>query len=179
MQIIYTLGHSSHSWARFSELLSLFDIGCVLDVRSRPRSRWSAFSHPNFRINLNDVGVSYLYMGSELGGQPTSGPADYSAISATEGFLEAIDKVLAIAQRCKVALVCSEHDPIQCHRFLLISRALAARGADVHHILRDGKGEPHAAALRRLQKSFPQAPLLAGALSVGWAIEAQERRLKR
>lgn len=178
MQIIYTLGHSTHEWEAFCGLLDRFNVGCVLDVRSRPRSRWTSYSHPNFRIRLNEIGVSYLFLGEHLGGQPSVGPTDYRSMAAMPAFQEAIDRVISISRRCVVALLCSEHDPVVCHRFLLVSRALAARGADVHHILRDGRAEPHAATLRRLEGSFRTAPLLADTLSSGWAIDAQERRLR-
>lgn len=179
MQIIFTLGHSSHTWDRFSQLLAQFDVGCVVDVRSRPRSRWANYSHPNFRIRLNEVGVSYLFMGDCLGGQPKSGPVDYCSIAASDEFKSAIDQVVTISKRCRVALVCSEHDPIRCHRFLLISRVLAARDIEVQHILRDGTVESHTAALRRLERTFPAMPLLAHTSESDWLFDAQEKKLKQ
>lgn len=179
MHTVYSLGHSSHPWDYFSTLLDRYRVGCILDVRTRPRSRWLSYSHPTFRIRLNEIGVSYLFMGDRLGGQPAQGPDDYSAIAATEGFSSGIDRVMEIAERCVVGLVCSEHDPIQCHRFLLVSRALAARGIEVQHILRDGTLEGHTAALRRLESTFPPLPLLVSNSPDDWSIDAQEERLKR
>ncbi len=179
MHPIYSLGHSSRTWDRFASLLDTYRIGCVVDVRSRPRSRWTAYSYPNFRIKLNDVGVSYVFMGKALGGQPATGPSDYAGIAAGSEFQSGISTLGEIARRCVVAIVCSEHDPIQCHRFLLISRALAARGVDVQHILRDGQIEAHAAALRRLQRSLPHLPLFPGDVDSDLAFEAQENRLRR
>jgi hypothetical protein len=46
--------------------------------------------------------------------------------------------------------VCSEHEPLSCHRCLLVGRRLAARGNDLAHILRDGTIEPNTATGERL-----------------------------
>jgi hypothetical protein len=46
--------------------------------------------------------------------------------------------------------MCSERDPLDCHRCLLVARALAARGVSVGHILHDGGIESHAATEQRL-----------------------------
>jgi uncharacterized protein (DUF488 family) len=46
--------------------------------------------------------------------------------------------------------MCSEREPLECHRCLLVTRALAARGLNVGHILHDGTIEPHAATEQRL-----------------------------
>src|SRR5947208_677991 len=58
-------------------------------------------------------------------------------------FVEGLERVEAIAASPRVALLCSEHEPLACHRFVLIGRRLAERGADVRHILRDGGIELH------------------------------------
>jgi hypothetical protein len=46
--------------------------------------------------------------------------------------------------------MCSERDPLDCHRCLLVARCLAERGLAVGHILHDGAIEPHAATEARL-----------------------------
>jgi len=46
--------------------------------------------------------------------------------------------------------MCSEREPLDCHRCLLVARALAARGASIGHILNDGAIEPHATTEQRL-----------------------------
>jgi hypothetical protein len=38
-----------------------------------------------------------------------------------------------------IALMCSEHDPLDCHRCLLVGRALAKRHVSVGHILSSGR----------------------------------------
>ena len=46
--------------------------------------------------------------------------------------------------------MCAEKEPLECHRTLLVARALVAEGMDVSHIHADGRLEPHAAAMERL-----------------------------
>ena len=46
--------------------------------------------------------------------------------------------------------MCAERDPIDCHRALLVGRALAGVGMAVEHILADGAIEGHTALERRL-----------------------------
>ena len=54
------------------------------------------------------------------------------------------------AQTHRLALMCAERAPLDCHRTLLVSQALAAQGVPVGHILADGSLEAHAETLRRL-----------------------------
>ena len=54
------------------------------------------------------------------------------------------------AEQHRVAVMCSEADPLDCHRCLLVARALAGNGIDVGHILASGAVMPHAEAEDRL-----------------------------
>lgn len=148
---IFTVGHSSSDWLHFKFLLEGADIGAVLDVRSSPRSRFSHFSSPEIRVRLNSIGVSYVYLGDQLGGRPQHEAIGYERIAASAPFRRGIDRALEIAARCNAALLCAEHSPISCHRCLLVGRHLHEQKlADVRHILRDGSIEPHAETEERL-----------------------------
>jgi len=97
------------------------------------------------------VGISYVHLGDDLGGMPVSGPTDYATRRGTAAFTTAIDSVLAIAARCRPALLCSERDVLQCHRFTLIARHLhSLSGVRVAHIRHDGTLESHEDAEARL-----------------------------
>ncbi len=65
-------------------------------------------------------------------------------------FAEGLSKVEELAARIRPALMCSEHEPLNCHRCLLVGRRLAERGNDLAHILRDGTIEPNTATEERL-----------------------------
>ena len=152
MSTLYSLGHSNHTWIDFARIIDQNNIGCLIDVRSNPHSRWKHFSRPNFRIRLNEQGISYVHLGEKLGGMPKHGPNDYEAMAWTQEFNDGLDEAEAIANRCRTVLCCAEHEPLQCHRFLLVSRQLKARDHDVLHILRDGSVETQAETEARLMK---------------------------
>ena len=54
----------------------------------------------------------------------------------------------------RIALMCAEKDPLQCHRTILVSRHLVEQGVDVLHILADGGIESHADVMRRLRGAW-------------------------
>jgi uncharacterized protein (DUF488 family) len=54
------------------------------------------------------------------------------------------------AEKYRIALMCAEKEPLDCHRTILVARALAARGMGIMHILADGQLEPHERAMNRL-----------------------------
>lgn len=151
MKNILSLGHSNISWDEFYYAVDHFGISCIIDVRSSPRSRWQHFNKAELRGRLNRIGISYVHLGDALGGMPKSGPTDYTTRRQTAAFATAIESVLAIARRCRAALLCSERDALHCHRFLLISRHLHnLPDVRVSHIRHDGTLESHAQAEERL-----------------------------
>jgi uncharacterized protein (DUF488 family) len=143
--VIYTIGHSTHSWEDFSKLLAAHDIEVVADVRSKPYSRF----HPQFNRealarSLEGAGRRYLFLGKELGGKPQDPDrplADelvWEYIRSRPQFKEGLARLLTEARHAKVCLMCAEADPGRCHRGQLLAPELAARGVEVHHILPDG-----------------------------------------
>jgi uncharacterized protein (DUF488 family) len=146
-----SIGTSNLSFLQFEKLLESFDIDVVLDVRSRPRSRFPHFSSPQFRVNLNRVGISYLWLGDGLGGLPTGGPTNYPSMALSPTFRSGIARVLEIAARCRPVFLCSEAENLDCHRCLLVGRhLLSCHGIDVEHIRRDGSYERQSEAEERL-----------------------------
>ena len=65
------------------------------------------------------------------------------------------------AKSHSIALMCSEKDPLECHRTLLVSKSLVERGFEIEHILADGTLETHDQALTRLlrQLKLPEQDL--------------------
>jgi uncharacterized protein (DUF488 family) len=154
---IYTVGHSNHSIEKFVGLLTANGITAVADVRSRPFSR----RHPQFNkerlaAELARHGIEYVFLGKELGARSEDpscyeqGKVQYSRLAATTAFRGGIQRVLAGAEKFRVALMCAEKEPLDCHRTLLVSRALETLGASVAHILADGSIEAQDKTLSRL-----------------------------
>jgi uncharacterized protein (DUF488 family) len=142
---VLSIGHSNHAYARFLELLRGAGVDAIVDVRSVPHSR--RVPHFNLRsleLQLPRDGIEYHYLGRHLGGRPAmpelfrNGRADYERMAQTPEFRGGLDAVQALTDRHAPALMCAERDPLDCHRCLLVARALAARGTAVAHILADG-----------------------------------------
>lgn len=139
---ILTVGHSNHSLERFFELLKRSAVTAIADVRSSPWSRHNPqFNRSTLKCSLRSVGIEYRFYGKQLGGRPSDpslfhgSTADYVAMAQTQEFGDGLSMVLAGSTKHRIALMCSEHDPLDCHRCLLVGRALADRGALVSHIL--------------------------------------------
>ena len=157
MTTLHTVGHSNHSIEKFVSLLTAHGITAVADVRSRPFSR----RHPQFNkdrlaAELARHDIAYVFLGKELGARTEDpscyedGKVQYPRLAATALFREGIARVLAGAQKYRIALVCAEKEPLDCHRTLLVSRALEGLGASVAHILADGSVETQEQTWSRL-----------------------------
>jgi len=153
MTKVYSVGHSNFDWSQFIALLRAAAITTLVDVRSSPSSRYPHFSRAALKAGLNAVGIKYQFAGVELGGRPRSvGPADYEQMAPNPLFIAGLDRIEKLATRSRLVMMCSEHEPLTCHRCLLVGRRLVELGVDVAHILRDGTIEPHAATEDRLLK---------------------------
>lgn len=156
---IYSIGHSTHSRERFSALLQQAGVNAIADVRSSPFSRhFPHFSQSDLKQWMRRDSVSYVFLGKELGGRPSSpslfsdGVADYEAMAATSPFAEGLERLIKGAESHRIAMMCSEHDPLDCHRCLLVARQLAERGLTVGHIMPRGEISSHVQMEERMLK---------------------------
>jgi uncharacterized protein (DUF488 family) len=145
---IFSLGHSSLAFPRFLDLLKTAEVTAVADVRSSPFSgRFPWFSQREMKGGLKGVGIAYAFLGKELGGRPTSpelyrgSVADYDAMAKTDVFRLGIQRLLQGSETHRIAMVCSERDPLHCHRCLLVGRRLAHQHIQVTHLNFDGGRE--------------------------------------
>lgn len=144
--LIYTIGHSKHSTEEFMHLIEEHNINCICDVRSTPYSRFSEqFNREAIKALLCSHGVSYLFLGEELGARRvekellTDGTVDFEIIARDEKFLSGINRIEnGLKKGYRIAIMCTEKNPMDCHRTILIARNLSAKGLDVLHILSDG-----------------------------------------
>ncbi|MCH9039289.1 MAG: DUF488 domain-containing protein [Chloroflexi bacterium] len=147
MTTIYTIGHSNHDWDTFLPLLKGHGIELLADVRSRPVSRFAPFANKvRFPGLLALENIEYLFMGESLGGRPEDsllrgddGRPDYKKMARDGRFAAGIAELTELAGRSATAIMCSEEDPGNCHRLLLIAPALAAHDVDVLHIRKSGE----------------------------------------
>lgn len=140
--VVYTVGHSNVALEAFLALLARHGIQSLVDVRSAPYSRYV----PHFnRFELEDAverrGVRYVYLGDELGGRPAGDEyydeqdhVLYSRVARAAFFLRGLERLTDEGALYRAAIMCSEEDPINCHRHLLIARVLERQGVRVLHI---------------------------------------------
>ncbi len=143
---VFTIGHSTRTLEEFVELLKIYDVTLLVDVRSVPRSRYNPqFNKETLPNSLKTHDIKYIHM-PDIGGlrhpkrdsinlawQNSSfrGYADYMQ---TQEFTDTLLKIVALARENCLALMCAEALPWRCHRSL-ISDVLVARHVKVQHIL--------------------------------------------
>ena len=145
--VIYSIGHSGHSIEKFIGLLNKYNINYLVDVRSSPYSkRIPQFNRELLKIGLQDKDIHYLHLGNKLGGRYSdprllsdNKQVDFEKVRETDLFIEGLNELMdVVKQNNRVAFMCAEKDPLGCHRFALVSRALSLKGVEVRHILEDG-----------------------------------------
>ncbi len=154
---VYTVGHSNQTMEAFTALLIQSGVSAIADVRSVPYSRYNPqFNREALERSLRDHGISYVYLGKELGARSDDpscykdGQVQFPMVARTPLFRLGIDRVILGSTQYRIALMCAEKDPLNCHRSLLVSRDLNDRGVDVVHILSDGQTESYDASMSRL-----------------------------
>lgn len=156
---IYTIGHSNVPADQILSLLRRHGIQVLVDVRSTPYSRYAPqFNREVFARTLSQAGIEYRYEGEALGGRPKdptcyksgevpAGEADYlklvnySEVAQRDWYKGGIERLVEVAQKRRTAIMCSEEDPLRCHRHHLITQTLLEIGITVQHIRRDGTVE--------------------------------------
>lgn len=154
---VFTIGHSNHPIDAFIALLRQHGVTALGDVRSSPFSRFHPqFNKENLERSVKASGIRYVFLGKELGARSEdrscyeNGRVQYSRLARTELFKKGIDRVISGSKDFRIALMCAEKEPLECHRTLLVGRALADIGVDVQHIHADGHLETYEDAMKRL-----------------------------
>lgn len=158
---VFTIGHSNLEIGKFVALLKQHGIQAIADVRSSPYSQYNPqFNRELLQKSLQEHGIAYVFLGQELGARRSErecyleGRADYGLISQTPAFKRGIERVAQGAAKMRVALMCAEKDPIECHRCILVTPHLRQQGLQVLHVLSDGSLEDHVQTEKRLLQVF-------------------------
>jgi len=146
MQSLYTIGYSTHEIDYFIELLKTHKIDSIVDVRSSPYSgRNPEFNKSDLKLTLKNNNIHYIFMGPELGARRiegrlySDGIVDFEKVRKDATFLKGIKRVTdGLDKGHRIALMCSEKKPIECHRTILVSRQFSINHVEVKHILADG-----------------------------------------
>lgn len=163
MQKLYTIGHSVHSVERFVDMLNKYDINCLIDVRSTPYSRFA----PQYNISeikkvLQNNQKQYIFMGEEFGARrsdtalyDSSGVLDFNKVIKSSLFQSGFKRVkTGLDKGFNIAFMCTEKDPIDCHRSILVGRAFDDEKFDVSNIHEDGSAETQEELIERLLNHY-------------------------
>jgi len=147
MDNLYSIGYGSRSIEEVLELLKRYRIHTVVDVRSSPYSSFKPeFSRENLLAALQDHGISYSFLGDQLGGRPDDADCytdessdkstvDYVKVRESSAFKSGILRLLSIGNsEAPACVLCSEEKPEQCHRSTMIGMDLESRGISILHI---------------------------------------------
>ncbi|HMK14719.1 MAG TPA: DUF488 domain-containing protein [Burkholderiales bacterium] len=152
---IWTIGHGNRSGGEFVQILQEAGVQCLVDVRSYPGSRRNPqFSRGELAALLSRHGIEYQWEGESLGGfrKPkadskhvalgSDGFRGYADYMESEEFNKAVELLIGKAKQTKIAYMCAERLPWQCHRYL-ISDYLVMQGVAVIHLVAPGKTQEH------------------------------------
>lgn len=140
---IYTIGHSNQSLDEFLKKLLACKINCVIDVRSIPASNYSPQYNREILENyLKNHQIKYEFFGYEFGARRTDsindeGQVDFEKAIHTPLFQMGVKRFNLLFENYSLAFMCSEANPLECHRFSLVARFFHEQGYEVCHILKD------------------------------------------
>lgn len=158
---LYSVGHSNQSQGEFLALIKPYGINCIIDVRSLPASTFSPqFNQDNIKQFLNSNGIQYLHFGKEFGARRTdsidrNGQVNFEKAITTPAFTSGALRVMrGLTRGYIIAFMCSEAEPLECHRFSLVSRHFYEKNIDVQHILKDATLASHRSLELEMIRSY-------------------------
>jgi uncharacterized protein (DUF488 family) len=144
---LFTVGSSNQNIDDFIKLLQLHEVNFLVDVRSVPHSRFAPqFNEQNLKNELKKKSIQYSSFKTEFGARRLEmaayidGRVSFDAVKELDVFKSGVNRIaVGIKKGYRIALMCTEKNPIECHRFVLVSRniELAVR-IRANHILIDG-----------------------------------------
>lgn len=159
--ILYTIGHSNHTIEDFIGLLKRYEVTAVADIRSAPYSHYCPqFNKDILGADLKTANIEYMFLGKELSARPDDpscyegGRVSFQRIAKREEFKRGLQHLLTGISKYRIALMCAEKDPLQCHRTVLVCRYLKGQNLSIKHILEDGSIEDHPEAELRLVRTL-------------------------
>lgn len=141
---IYSIGHGNKKIEEFILELKTFKIEYLLDIRSKPFSKWNPqFNQTALELELKCHGIKYVYVGNSLGGLPEDrscydieGKVVYDLIKEKDFFKKGIKRLTtANNKKIRIAIMCSESKPEECHRSKLIGQELLKKDISINHII--------------------------------------------
>jgi uncharacterized protein (DUF488 family) len=143
---IFSIGHGNKKIEDFIDELKSFKIEFLLDIRSKPFSKWNPqYNQNELKFKIEENGIKYVFVGDVLGGLPEdrscydyNGKVVYDLIKEKLFFKEGLERLIkANEKKIKIAIMCSESKPEECHRSKLIGQELLKQKISLKHIVSD------------------------------------------
>jgi uncharacterized protein (DUF488 family) len=154
---IYTIGYASFSISDFLKALLNHNIDVVADVRSQPYSRFKPeFNRENLKTVLKNSNIGYAFLGDQCGARIDApecyvdGKIDFNRVVQNKEFQKGLRRLQKAMENYRIAIMCAENDPINCHRAILICRNLRSENIVIKHIIENGLVENHLDTEKRL-----------------------------
>lgn len=158
---IYSIGHGAKKIEDFIDELKSFKIIYLLDIRSKPFSKWNPqFNQVALDLILKKKGITYVFVGDTLGGLPddkgcydSSGKVVYDLVKETDSFKKGLARLItANSKQINIAIMCSESKPEECHRSKLIGKELLKNEISIKHIVASKKIKSQETVMLELTK---------------------------
>lgn len=177
--VIFTVGHSTHQLDFFLSLIKEYDVNCIIDVRSVAASSYNPqYNQEPFKNYLKNHGVTYMHFPEEFGARfndpdllDDEGKVDFEKVRKSYNFKMGVERLWqGLEKGFKMALMCSESEPLDCHRFSMVSLALVKDGFDVKHIMKDkslkSNNDLEKTLLKKYDKKLPKPDMFNPDISV-------------
>ena len=180
---VYSIGYGLRSQDGFINTLGMLGVDTVVDIRCIPHSRYTPqFDEDTIFEALGAKGIGYYSAGDKLGARPedmtlydTTGKVDWNRLRESGPYTEGLQAIRDLAAEGHVvAVVCTEGDPLSCHRFGTVSRDLSGAGMDVRHVMPNGEVVSHAEMEARLLEKYTQRGLISTTLTGSYQTQMEE-----
>lgn len=186
--IVYTVGHSTHQLDYFLELIKEYGVNCIVDVRSMPASAYNPqYNQEPFKNFLKKNKIMYLHFAEEFGARQVDPDLldnerklDFEKVRKTRLFQHGLERIWqGVEKGYTIAIMCSESEPLDCHRFSMVSLGLENDGFEVKHILKDkslkANSELEKELLKKFEKKLPQKSLFEPDITIEDQLKAAYR----
>lgn len=160
---VYSIGHGNKTIEDFIRELESFDIRYLIDIRSKPFSKWNPqFNQTSLKMAIERNGIKYVFLGDKLGGLPddrscydSNGKVVYDFMKDKDFFKEGLNRLITANKKAiKIAIMCSESKPEECHRSKLIGEELLKLDISINHIIAENKAKSQKAVISELTDGF-------------------------
>ena len=142
---LFTVGHSTHPAEHFTGIIKQNNVQYIIDVRSTPYSKFAPqYNSEELKARLLNEGIQYFHMGKQFGARQEKrkyypdGYLDFELFRESDDFKKGLLSIKEGLKKYNIALMCTEKNPIDCHRAIMVGRGFELDGTDVKHILPDG-----------------------------------------